>query len=56
MEESLFDLFGLKVFVLAAATYGVFIWLDSNASDEAHTSNFLVVAWAISTINPISAI
>jgi hypothetical protein len=36
MEESLFDLFGLKVpFVLAAATYGVFFWLDSNASDEA---------------------
>ena len=36
MEDKLFDLVGLGVpFYLAAATYGVFIWLDSNASDEA---------------------
>jgi hypothetical protein len=36
MEEKLFDLIGLGVpFYLGAATYGVFYWLDSNASDEA---------------------
>ena len=36
MEDKLFDLVGLGVpFYLAAATYGVFIWLDTNASDEA---------------------
>jgi hypothetical protein len=36
MEDKLFDLVGLGVpFYLAAATYGVFSWLDSNASDEA---------------------
>jgi hypothetical protein len=36
MEEKLFDLLGLGVpFYLAAATYGVFAWLDSIASDEA---------------------
>jgi hypothetical protein len=36
MEDKLFDLVGLGVpFYLAAATYGVFTWLDSNASDEA---------------------
>jgi hypothetical protein len=36
MEEKLFDLVGLGVpFYLAAATYGVFAWLDNNASDEA---------------------
>ena len=36
MEKEFFDLLGLGVpFYLAAATYGVFAWLDSNASDEA---------------------
>jgi hypothetical protein len=36
MEEKLFELVGLGVpFYLAAATYAVFSWLDSNASDEA---------------------
>jgi len=36
MEDKLFELVGLAVpFYLAAATYGVFFWLDSNASDEA---------------------
>ncbi len=36
MEEKLFDLVGLGIpFYMAAATYGVFSWLDSNASDEA---------------------
>jgi hypothetical protein len=36
MEDKLFDLVGLGVpFYLAAATYAVFAWLDSNASDEA---------------------
>jgi hypothetical protein len=36
MEDKLFELVGLGVpFYLAAATYGVFAWLDSNASDEA---------------------
>ena len=36
MEKELFDLLGLGVpFYLGAATYGVFWWLDSNASDEA---------------------
>jgi hypothetical protein len=35
MDEKLFDLVGLEVpFALAAATYGFFWWLDSNASDE----------------------
>jgi hypothetical protein len=34
--EEFFDLLGLGVpFYLAAATYGVFSWADSNASDEA---------------------
>ena len=34
--EELFKLIGLGVpFYLAAATYAVFFWLDSNASDEA---------------------
>ena len=36
MEKELFDLLGLGVpFYLGAATYAVFSWLDSNASDEA---------------------
>ena len=36
MEDKLFDLLGLGVpFYLSAATYAVFAWLDSNASDEA---------------------
>ena len=36
MEDKLFTLLGLGVpFYLAAATYAVFSWLDSNASDEA---------------------
>jgi hypothetical protein len=36
MEDKLFDLLGLGVsFYLAAATYTVFSWLDSNASDDA---------------------
>jgi hypothetical protein len=36
MEKEFFDLLGLGVpFYLGAATYGVFAWLDSNASDEA---------------------
>jgi hypothetical protein len=36
MEGKLFTLLGLGVpFYLAAATYAVFSWLDSNASDEA---------------------
>jgi hypothetical protein len=36
MEEKLFDLVGLGIpFYLGAATYAVFAWLDSNASDEA---------------------
>src|SRR5271167_2710867 len=36
MEDKLVDLLGLGVpFYLAAATYAVFSWLDSNASDEA---------------------
>jgi hypothetical protein len=36
MNEKLFDLIGLGVpFYLGAATYGVFVWLDSIASDEA---------------------
>jgi hypothetical protein len=35
MEEKLFDLVGLGIpFSLATATYGIFWWLDSNASDE----------------------
>jgi hypothetical protein len=36
MEEKFFDLLGLGVpFYLAAATYTVFAWLDSNASEDA---------------------
>ena len=36
MEKEFFDLLGLGVpFYLGAATYAVFSWLDSNASDEA---------------------
>jgi hypothetical protein len=36
MEDKLFTLLGLGVpFYLGAATYAVFAWLDSNASDEA---------------------
>jgi hypothetical protein len=36
MEKEFFELLGLGVpFYLAAATYGVFYWLDPNASDEA---------------------
>jgi hypothetical protein len=36
MEEKLFDLLGLGVpFYLGTATYAVFAWLDSNASDDA---------------------
>jgi hypothetical protein len=36
MEDKLFELLGLGVpFYLGAATYAVFSWLDSNASDEA---------------------
>jgi hypothetical protein len=36
MEDKLFALLGLGVpFYLAAATYTIFSWLDSNASDEA---------------------
>jgi hypothetical protein len=36
MEDKLFTLLGLGVpFYLATATYAVFAWLDSNASDEA---------------------
>jgi hypothetical protein len=36
MEEKLFELVGLGVpFYLALGTYGVFAWLDSNASDDA---------------------
>jgi hypothetical protein len=36
MEDKLFELLGLGVpFYLGAATYGVFAWLDSNASDDA---------------------
>jgi hypothetical protein len=36
MEKEFFDLLGLGVpFYLAAATYAVFAWLDSNASDDA---------------------
>jgi hypothetical protein len=36
MEKEFFDLLGLGVpFGLATATYVVFTWLDSNASDEA---------------------
>jgi hypothetical protein len=36
MEKEFFDLLGLGVpFYLGAATYGVFAWLDNNASDEA---------------------
>jgi hypothetical protein len=36
MEKEFFDLLGLGIpFYLGAATYAVFAWLDSNASDEA---------------------
>jgi hypothetical protein len=36
MEKEFFDLVGLGLpFYLSAATYGVFSWLDNNASDEA---------------------
>src|ERR1700735_1109833 len=36
MEDKLFTLLGLGVpFYLGAATYAVFSWLDSNASDDA---------------------
>jgi hypothetical protein len=36
MEKEFFELLGLGVpFYLGAATYGVFAWLDNNASDEA---------------------
>ena len=36
MEDKLFTLLGLGVpFYLGAATYAVFAWLESNASDDA---------------------
>ena len=51
MEKEFFDLLGLGVpFGLATATYVVFTWLDSNASDRrGHKSHFLVAAWALPT-------